>query len=257
VFVANLQISAQYRVNMGVWAASGLIQIAIYLSIWSAVARASGGSSHGYTGAQFAGYFLVLLVVRDLTFTWVPWHFPDRIRTGDLSPFLLRPQHPLVYEAGDIFAYRLQGTLLLVPVTAVLFLLSAARTNATPAAVLCAMALIPLASLLRFLLDSTIAVFGFWVVRIDGLRGVYIMVMLLTNGQFAPIAQYPAWLRSVAHALPFWWTLGYPVELAVGRQPVSSVPHALAVLATWVVVAWIGLRMLWRRGVARYGAVGA
>lgn len=257
VFVAWIQAAAQWRANMAIWSIASVVQIVVYMSVWRAVARASGGSAGGYTVPEFAGYFLLLLLVRDLTFTWVAWNFPDKVRTGKLSPVLLRPLHPLLGEWGEIAAFRTQGTLLLLPALVALTVVFDAQVDATPAAIAAGVVVVALASVVRFMSDALLALSSFWLVRIDGLRGLYFLALLMLSGQFAPLSLYPDGVQQVAKALPFWWVLGYPVELLAGRQPVSSVPEALLVLGAWCGGLLVAIRIVWARGVRRYGAVGA
>ena len=252
----ELQVAAQYRANMAVWSIAGVLQVVVYLAIWRAVAAETGGTTSGYSGAEFAGYFLALLIVREMTYTWIPYDFPDHVRTGKLAPMLLRPVHPLVSVGSRMVAYRAQSTLMLVPAAAVLFVVFDADVHTSAAAVALAVVVVPLAATLRFLADSLLALASMWLVRIDGLRGVYYLFLLFLGGQFAPLAVLPDWLRSLARILPFYWMLGYPVELAIGRAPVADAGMGLAVLATWTLVLYAVLQPVWRAGVRSYESVG-
>ncbi|MBC7460443.1 MAG: ABC-2 family transporter protein [Thermoleophilia bacterium] len=253
---AELQIAAQYRANMLVWGFAGVLQVVVYLAVWRAVATESGGTSGGYTPGAFAGYFLVLLIVREMTYTWIPYDFPDFVRLGKLAPMMLRPLHPLVSIGVRMAAYRVQSTLMIVPAAAVLFWVFDAEVHTSAGAVVAAAALVPLAALLRSLCDSLLAMSALWLVRIDGLRGVYYLLLLFLGGQFAPLGVLPPTLQVVARALPFYWMLGYPVELAIGRAPVSDAWIGLGVLAAWIVVTFAAVQPVWRRGARAYEAVG-
>lgn len=253
----NLQVAAQYRANMAIWSVASLLQLVVYLSVWRAVAKASGGAVGGYDAAGFAGYFLVLLVVRELTMTWIPWEFPGYVRSGKLSPLLVRPLHPLAHIGGGMVAFRVQGVLMMVPASALLIVLFDARVELAGQAVLVALVVVPLAAATRFLADSMLAVTSMWLVRIDGIRGIYYLLLLLLGGQFAPLDVLPAWLQSVAMALPFYWTLGYPAELLVGTADVADAWIAVLVLGGWSLGLFLVLQSTWRAGTRAYEAVGS
>lgn len=253
----NLAVAAQYRANMAVWSVASLLQIVVYLSVWRAVADASGGSAGGYTAGAFAGYFLVLLVVRELTMTWMPWEFAGYVRKGSLSPLLLRPLHPVVYVGSGMIAYRFQSMAMTIPAAGILFLFFDATIDSSWRALLAAVLVIPLASATRFLADTMLALTSMWLVRIDGIRGIYYTFLLLLGGQFAPLAVLPEWLQAVAKALPFYWTLGYPTELLVGRAPVGDAWIAAAVLAAWTLGLFALMQPTWRAGTRAYEAVGS
>lgn len=248
---------AQYRVNLAIWAIASVLQVVVYMAVWRAVADASGGAVGGYDAAGFAGYFLVLLVVRELTMTWMPWDFPEYVRSGKLSPMLLRPLHPLLTIAARMLAGRLRSMAVAAPIGAVLFVLFDARVDPSVGAVLVALLVLPLAATTRFLVDSLVALTSMWLVRIDGIRGIYYLALLLLGGQFAPLDVLPGWLQSIAYALPFYWTLGYPTELLVGRAEVGDAWIALLVLAGWTTAGYALLQPIWRAGTRAYEAVGS
>jgi ABC-2 type transport system permease protein len=76
----------------------------IYLVVWSTVARSQGGSVGGYTPGQFAAYYIVWTLVRNMNIVFTPYGWEWRIQRGQLSGELLRPIHPLhrdvAYFAG-------------------------------------------------------------------------------------------------------------------------------------------------------------
>jgi len=252
-----LVVLAQYRANMAVWSLASILQIIVYMSVWIAVADARGGSTSGYTANTFAGYFLVLLIVRDMTMTWIPYDLPGQVRKGDLAPKLIRPFHPVLMTVADMFAFRVQSVLTVVPIAAVMFLVFDARIAGSVGAVLAAIALIPLASVTRALVDTLFASTSLWLVRIDGIRNLYYMLLLLLGGQFAPLALFPAWLQNGARALPFYWTLGYPTELAIGTAPLSEAWIGALVLTGWALVTFAVLQPVWRAGIRAHEAVGS
>ncbi len=252
----NLLVAAQYRANMLIWSLASILQVVVSLAVWQAVANSGGGSTGGYTAAEFAGYFLVLIVVRDLTYTWMPSEFSGYVRSGKLSGLLLRPLHPLAYIGAGLVAFRIQSIVMVIPIAALLFVVFDAQVDASAGALAAAIVIIPLAATARFLCDSLLALTSMWLTRIDGIRGMYYLVLLLLGGQFAPVDVLPDALRTVALALPFYWTLGYPTELLVGRASLSDAWIAVAVLSAWSIGLYAILQPAWRAGTRAYEAVG-
>jgi ABC-2 type transport system permease protein len=76
-------------------------------------------------------------------------------------------------------------------------------------------------------------------------------------GQIAPIAIMPQALQGVCYALPFYYVLGVPTEILRGEAEPGRALVLIAVQAAWLVVCWLAFRVLWRRGLAHYSAVGA
>ena len=251
----SLLIQTQYRANMAIWTIASVLQIVVYLSVWSAVADATG-STGGYTASTFAGYFLVLLIVREFTYSWTPYMLADDVRSGKLSTRLMKPLHPIVQLCGDMISHRIYSVTLLVPIAIGLGFVFDATIALRPWALVAALVVLPLAALVRLLVDSLFALTSMWLVRIDGLRNMYYLLLLLLGGQFAPIDVLPEWLQPVALALPFYWTLGYPTELLIGTAPIGDAWIGIAVLSAWAVGTLAILQPAWRASTRAYEAVG-
>ncbi|MCW2921662.1 MAG: hypothetical protein JWL76_1536 [Thermoleophilia bacterium] len=251
----SMLVQTQYRANMAIWTVASVLQIVVYLSVWRAVAEATG-STGGYSPSTFAGYFLVLLIVREFTYSWTPYMLADEVRSGRLSTRLMRPLHPIVQLCADMVAHRIQSVTLLVPIAVILAFVFDASVDLRPWALVAALVVLPLAALVRLLVDSLFALCSMWLVRIDGIRNMYYLVLLLLGGQFAPIDVLPDWLRTIALALPFYWTLGYPTELLVGRASIGDVWLGIAVLVAWSVATLAILQPAWRASTRAYEAVG-
>jgi ABC-2 type transport system permease protein len=65
----------------------------------------------------------------------------------------------------------------------------------------------------------------------------------------------PDWAQRLADVLPFKWTFGYPIEALIGRLPDAELFGGLAIQLLWIVVGWIGVRIVWRFAIRRYSAV--
>ncbi|MCW2921661.1 MAG: hypothetical protein JWL76_1535 [Thermoleophilia bacterium] len=260
VFVAmrlNVIVASQCRVNLAVWLVVSVLQSIVYLSVWQAVAIANGGSTGGYTPAEFAGYFLVVLVVQRLVAgISIVGEFSGYVRRGTLSTHLLRPLHPFAYVFGGMLAFNVQYLLTLPPIFAALFLVFDPQMHVQATSLAAALVLLPLAMLTKVMCDTMVACTSLWLTRIDGLRGMYGLTILLLGGHLAPLPLLPDAMQTIARALPFYWMLGFPTELVIGRAQLADAWIAVAVLGAWSIALYILLQPTWRAGTRAYEAVG-
>lgn len=252
----EIQRRVQYRVNQWIWGIASILQIVISLAVWRAVADANGGSVGGYDAASFIGYFIALLIVRELTYTGTPWALEEWVTTGELAPRLLRPRHPLLHLYGGTTGYRVFSLMIVLPVALALFLGMHGRLDGGGAGVAIALLALPFANVTRMLADSIIGSASLWLVRNSGIRDAYYLTMFFLSGQFAPLDVLPGWMQTVTYCFPFYWTLGFPVELAVGRVDVADAWIGFAALGAWLLALWVVLHLVWSRGVRAYEAVG-
>ena len=247
----------QYRAALVIWLIEMVLEPLVYLIVWGTVARASGGSLGTFTTGDFAGYYIVLMIVNHLTFTWVIFEFEYRVRQGSFSAVLLRPVHPIHSDVADNVGYKLLTSTIMVPVALLLWV--AFRATIAPP-LWAALAFLPallLAFLTRFVIEWSLAMAAFWTTRVEAINQVYFVAFLFLSGQIAPLVLMPPLMRAVATALPFRWMLSFPVELALGRLSPSQALQGIAVQAVWLALSLAALALVWRRGVRRYSAVGA
>lgn len=254
-FHASVAMQLQYRLSLVIWLLGLVIQPLIYLVVWRTVAGT--GSVGGYSAGDFAAYYLVLIIVNHVTFTWVMFEFDFEIRQGTLSAKLLKPTNPIHMHLADNVAYKLLTMVIVLPTSAALalhFRPTLAPTLGQAALFVVALAL---AFALRWIVEYTIALSAFWTTRINSVSNVYGAVFWFMAGLIAPTATMPPLLQQVAAILPFRSMVAFPIELLLGRQ---SGPDIVVGLATQLV--WIGLALgvnagVWRVGLRRYAAVGA
>jgi ABC-2 type transport system permease protein len=256
-FKTTIAGQLQYRGALALWLLGLVLQPVVYLAVWAAVARSNGGAVDGFTAGDFAAYFLVTMLVNHATFTWIAWEFEQRVRHGTLSPLLLRPAHPIHKDIADNLTFKLLTFVVVLPASALLILAfrpTAAITVGSFAAFLPALAL---AMALRFAVEWTLALAAFWTTRVEPLNRLYFVFALFLSGQAVPLALLPGPVRLLADLLPFRWTVAFPVELLLGRLSPTQAAVGFAAQAGWLLAAVLLLRVVWARGLRRYGAVGA
>jgi ABC-2 type transport system permease protein len=83
------------------------------------------------------------------------------------------------------------------------------------------------------------------------------VVAAFLTGSFAPITFYPAAVQSFIAWTPFPYFLYYPVEVLTGAAGLWESVRIIAIQCVWVGIMLLVRSVLWRRGLRRYGAVGA
>jgi ABC-2 type transport system permease protein len=256
-FKIQLLNQLQYRAAMAIWMTYRVLEPLIYVAVWTTVARSQGGSVGGRTPEDFAAYYIVLMFVNQITFTWIMHEFEFRIRTGSLSPLLLKPVHPIHDDIASNVAYKVITIVILVPAALLLtYLFKPTFTFTTYTTMLCILSL-ALAFITRFLLEWTLALVAFWTTRVSAINQIYFVLALFLSGRIAPIDLLPGWVRFIADILPFRWTMAFPTELMLGSLTPSEIQHGFIVLTGWLIIGFLLLKFAWSRGVRAYSAVGS
>jgi ABC-2 type transport system permease protein len=256
-FKTTLASQLQYRAALVIWLIGHVLEPLIYLVVWSVVSTSTGGSVGGYTTGDFAAYFILLMLVNHVTYTWIMYEYEYRVRHGSLSFALLRPVHPIHSDIADNVSSKvitLPGMLLTAVGLALLF---RPAFHFLPWTLVAMVPALMLAFLLRFLVEWTLALAAFWTTRVSAINQMYFVALLFLSGQIAPLSLLPHPLQLAATILPFYWTIGFPVELLLGRLTPTQACAGLAVQAVWLALNLVLVRFVWRWGVRVYSAVGA
>jgi ABC-2 type transport system permease protein len=256
-FKTTLATMFAYRASLLIWMIGQVLEPLVYLIVWSIVANASGGSVGDYTTNQFAAYFILLMLVNQVTYTWIMYEFEYRIREGILSFALLKPVHPIHSDIADNISSKLITTPFMILVAVGLAAIFHPSLSPAPWAIVFFFPALLLAFAVRFLLEWTLAQSAFWTTRVGAVNQIYFVLMLFLSGQFAPLTLLPLPIRIVAYILPFRWLISYPIELVSGRLTPNEAFIGLGAQAAWLVVSYVLFRIVWRAGVKTYAAVGA
>ncbi len=81
-----------YRASLMIWTMGQVLEPLVYLIVWSIASNNQGGTLGDYTTRQFAAYYLLLMLINQVTYTWVMYEFDYLIREGSLSFALLKPE---------------------------------------------------------------------------------------------------------------------------------------------------------------------
>ncbi|MBI5958974.1 MAG: ABC-2 family transporter protein [Chloroflexi bacterium] len=244
----------QHRSFFFVLAFGWMIPPLVYLLVWSTAAGSQ--AINGFTRGEFVAYYLVLILVNQLTYAQTNWTVGDVIREGKISQMLLYPMSPLYNTLSSEFAGKVVYMTFAVPVTAVLAVLLHPELHTTPGHVLAFIPALIFAWALRFFWGYWLALLAFWATRADALLAVQDTLVFLLAGQVAPTLLLPGALRGLANVLPFRYMVGFPVEVLTGQLNGSALWVGFAAQVGWLMIAVLLYKWMWRTGLRRYSAIG-
>ena len=254
---AAVQIQFQYRTANYAYILGMVAEPVVYLVVWSSVADSRGGSVDGITAGQFAAYYIVWTLVRQMNIVFTPYGWEDRIQRGQLSGHLLRPVHPIHYDLAFFAGWKVVAVVLWLPVAVVLSLAFRPTFDVSPLEAAVFLVAIWGAYLIRSMLLWVLGMITFWTTRVSAIYDVFFTAELLLGGRLVPLALLPAWAGGLADVLPFKYTFGYPIEVLAGSLSTRDLLVGLGLQAVWTGVGVLLVAAVWRLGVRRYGAVGS
>lgn len=256
-FQNEIAVQFAYRGAIAIWLLALVSAPVISLVVWTTIARENGGSAGGITTGQYAAYFVAVMVVNNMTFTWIMWEMEWRVKNGFFSPVLLRPMHPLHNDLVQNLTFKMLTLTAMLPIAVVLAVVFGADFNPSVGD---AVAFVPVllgAMAVRFLWEWTVGLAALWITRTVTLNQLYGTLVMFLAGQVAPLSLFPHPVRVVAAILPFRWTVAFPADVLLGRADGREMLTGVGMQLLWLGIAFLAMRQVWNRGVRRYSAVGA
>jgi ABC-2 type transport system permease protein len=210
----------------------GFIQAYVFLAVFREQPHiGSFDSTDAVTFTFVTQGFLAMVAV----FHWAD--IAERIRSGDVVTDLYRPiDFQAYWLAQDMGRAAFQLVFRGVPpflVGALVFDLRIPASTGTWLAFLVSATLAVVASFgVRFLVNLA----AFWLLDVQGVLQLTMAVWLFFSGILVPLVLFPAWLETVARALPFAAMVQVPVEVFLGKHQGLDLLGALGGQLVWGLV---------------------
>jgi len=256
VFRTAIVSQFQYRGPNYFYMIGMVTEPVVYLVVWTTVARAQGGSVGGITPGEFAAYYIVWTLVRNMNIVLTPYAWEDRIRNGQLSGELLRPVHPIHHDIAYFAGWKVPVIAMWLPVGAVLTLLFRPAFDVTPLEVAVFAVAIWGAFLVRTMFMWVLGLLTFWTTRVGAVFQVWFTAELLLSGRLVPLALMPDWVTTIGAFTPFPSSFGFPIDSLVGDLSTAELLRGLAAQAMWVSIGAAVVAVTWRFAVRRFSSVG-
>jgi ABC-2 type transport system permease protein len=251
-----IQAQFQYRVANYMYMIGMVAEPVIYLVVWSTIAEQHGGAVEGITPGQFAAYYIVWTLVRNMNIVFTPYGWEERIREGQLSSHLLRPLHPIHYDLAFFAGWKLVVIVMWLPIAVALSLIFHPTLDVSALEVAVFAVAIWGAYLIRTMFLWLLGMTSIWTTRASAVFETYIMAELLLSGRLVPLQLMPGWAETVAAVLPFKWTFFFPIEALVGELSTQALLRGLAMQVLWTAIGSVLVVVAFRRSVRHYSAVG-
>jgi viologen exporter family transport system permease protein len=246
----------QYRAANYFYMLGMVAEPVIYLVVWTTIADSNGGSVNGITAGEFAAYYIVWTLVRNMNIVFGAPFWEWRIREGQFSGQLLRPMHPIHFDIAYFAGWKVVVVVMWIPLAVVLSAIFHPTLSPNPLEVVVFLIAIWGAYLLRTAVQETIGMLNFWTTRGAAVFDLYMAMELLLSGRLVPLQLMPGWVQTLANFLPFKWTFGFPIEALVGSMSTEALLLGLGAQMLWIVGMFLVFRYTFRIAVRHYAAVG-
>jgi ABC-2 type transport system permease protein len=259
VFTLGLQNTFVYRWNYFLRALFGLLPLVGTVFLWRAIFAERGGGMRGYDYGSMIYYYLLTILVSNLvTPTEDEWQIAADIREGQINSFLTKPLSYLAYRFSIFLSGRLVYTFVTLAPIVLIFLWFREYLRLPHDAWVCLAAFVSLclAALIQFFITYALSMMAFWIVEISTIVFIVYSFEYFLGGQMFPVDIMPPAVQAAMKWLPFYYELFCPIAIFLDRLRGWQMWEALAIQTGWVLITLQIARLMWRRGLGHYQAVG-
>ena len=246
----------QYRAANYFYMIGMVAEPVIYLVVWSTVAAQQGGAVAGITAGEFAAYYIVWTLVRNMNIVFGAPFWEWRIREGRLAGDLLKPMYILHYDLAYFAGWKFVVVALWIPIAVGLSAVFHPTLAPSALEIVVFICAIWGAYLVRSMFQGTIGMLNFWTTRGAAVFDLYMAVEMLLSGRLVPLQLMPDWVQTLANFLPFKWTFGFPIESLVGDMSTQSLLLGLAAQMLWIGIGLLLFKLAWSFAIKRFVSVG-
>lgn len=255
VYAIALQETIAYKASMAIWILTDVTTAITMPLVWASAAKS--GAIQGYATGEMTLYYLATLLVTSFVTSHLMWDVAFQIREGIFSIYLVRPISYYQYQFFNNIAWRTIRPLLALPFVLLLALLYQPILKGAHVHLSWEFwAALFLGHLVSYFMVMAMAMISLFVQEAFAIFELYYVPHLFLSGYMFPIALLPDWAQTITKFLPFYYTVGAPVEIVVGKLQGPDVYRVLGMQAAWIVVSYFAGQWLWRKGLKHYTAVG-
>jgi ABC-2 type transport system permease protein len=197
------------------------------------------------------------MIVGHVATAWDVFEMGYLVRTGRMSPKLLRPILPIWESVADNLAYKTITLVILVPIWAGVAWVTRPHFATTSVDLALGVPALLLGAVVHYIWNYNVGLAAFWLTRTDALSGFWWGMNLFMGGRLAPLQALPGPVQWLAAVLPFKWIIWFPAAALMGTLSPREMVVGLGAQIAWLAAGIVVFRVMWRTGVKQYSAVGA
>lgn len=249
-----------YRVSVFTYRLAEIAETTIMVSMWLFIYAQGATIIKGYDVNEMITYVLVGSLCSVITRNLIYGSISRSIERGDLSLFLVRPISYIKYNVYGEF-----GAVLLTMFAAILsqlcvmfFFFDKIIFNTDPVYLLLILGMLFLAFFIEILIGLLVGIMAFWTDgEVGGFHQLASVLRKFFAGAFFPLSLLPASLAFAGYYLPFAYSFFVPAQLYLKKIDLAMGLKGIGIQLVWIIILSVIVRIVWKRGLKKYEAVGS
>ncbi len=257
LFQLSWQNGMVYRTSLLLWRLRQFLSTLMSLSIWTVIFSDSS-SNFGYSQPEMITYIFLSSFLQSLILATALHSLADRVNSGEITNYLLKPLSLFGYFAIEDLADKLRNIFFICIETTILFLIFRPTLPTFPDASTFSffMVLALLGVVLHFIITLLFGALGFWSPESWGPKFVFFMFVDFTAGKLFPLNILPSAIQHIIFFTPFPYFSFIQTQAFLGKFDQATLLQHTAMLMLWIVIMGSITTFVWKRGLKDYSSAG-
>ncbi len=257
ILQAFWQRALTHRFDMLMYRVGEVSELLMLVLMWTAI---FGGQEtiKGFTLQEMITYLLVGNFFGALVRNYLSEIVARDIRDGALSMSLVRPVSYFRFViAREIGRISMATTFSALTTTLVIvFFSSRFLWNTDICFGILILCMLILAFCVELLLSYLVGLLAFWVDEVDGIFSSISRLRNFFSGGYFPLNLLPTLFVQISFCLPFAYSFFVPAQLYLKKMSLIQGMQGLLVQVVWLVLLYVVIQVVWKRGLKKYEGVG-
>lgn len=261
----SIEERLMYRADFAFATLLRFLPIVTQVFLWGAIygvgtkGSTAGARINGYAYQDMVAYYLLAMLGR--AFSSMPGlstGIANDVRDGTIKKYLTQPVDMLTYLLCARVAHKLVYYLVATAPFALVFYCFRGFFETRPDVItlLAFVASLVAGFFVGFFLECLIGLIAFWFLDVSSVIFIFMMLSYLLSGHMLPLDWFPEPFGGWIQCLPFKYLAHFPASILLNKYSRSELLQELAMALVWIAVLILASRVLFARGVRRYGAFG-
>lgn len=260
VVKTNMLVSLMYKWNLFITSLFDCFKFVAEYAFWIIIfATGTSTEMYGYTLNSMITYYIFMYIVGTITNMGnIGYRVANDIKEGGLTNLLIKPLNCLKYyfyeSLGQKIPQLICSVIVFIPV--ILILHNKIALTGNPLLISAFMVALLLAIILTYAINLLISLLVFWLTEIDGLFFMKEIFVDLLSGKTFPINIMPAGVFAVLNILPFSYCTYFPISILISGKSYTELGIGIIGQIVWIVICFLLVHVVWKRGIRRYEGTG-
>ncbi len=256
-FRAMITSHLEYRGALLIWMLIELISVGASVFIWLGIFSSSDqvGTFHV---TDIISYYFFLPIIGAFTSASVTDTLPREIRLGSISAEIVKPYNFSYFRLAHCLGSKITQLSLKIPVYLFIgfFLWAFIQAKLNWAMLPFALIFVCLGFLMHFYFDYGLSLLAFWVEDVWSFGLLKRILLLVFGGLAFPLSLVPKSFAWIFDVLPFKFIYYFPIAILQNNISQKEILFSLPQILFWLMFFYIISRLLWSKGLSKYGAYG-